>query len=570
MEPIRLPANPRAHSLPLRLGARLRTCQNRLLAVVLGTFALCTPALADNATVGNGTPASCTEAAFDAAITQLVVGVQGPGGVLTFNCGAAMHTINLTTEKSVEGQCTINGGGRITLSGQNLTRHFNIFRTNPEDQTAVTLTDITLTNGRADYGGAVYVGEGTRLDTLRVSVFNSQADFTGGAIAAAGNSLLNVSSSNFTFNAAQAGGAIVSYSVANVADSAFDFNSSISVNGSSIPADGGAIASFLGNLDVQRSTFTGNSADSDGGAIYKKDAELAVDNSRFDANTSSSGGAIFLESLADSASIQNSQFETNEAEFFGGAIQAYDAIEVYRSVFQDNQASGGGAISASAADAIEIADSTFIGNLASSFGGAIVASNLSGSAPPVNLYISQTTTSANSAGNEGGDLYFLDSLPVNASVSYSTLMNASSANGSTLRIGTGSTLSVAASMIWATSGVACSVQPGGLLLTADYNLAPSSCGFGGPHDQFLSSFSAFGLTPITDNGGKVPTFLPQVSSPATDRIAGCLFKGGDARGLVRPVDSNGNGTAECDIGAVERQVVEIVDDRIFANDFEAF
>lgn len=54
------------------------------------------PLLADNATVGDGTPASCTEAALNAAVTQVVVGVQAPGGVLRFACGAAPHTIALT------------------------------------------------------------------------------------------------------------------------------------------------------------------------------------------------------------------------------------------------------------------------------------------------------------------------------------------------------------------------------------------------------------------------------------------------------------------------------------------
>jgi len=31
---------------------------------------------------------------------------------------------------------------------------------------------------------------------------------------------------------------------------------------------------------------------------------------------------------------------------------------------------------------------------------------------------------------------------------------------------------------------------------------------------------------------------------------------------------DGNGSADCDTGAVERQLIELVDDRIFADDFE--
>ena len=43
------------------------------------------PAHADNAVVGNGTPASCTEAAFDTALAS--VQADSFGGVMSFNCG---------------------------------------------------------------------------------------------------------------------------------------------------------------------------------------------------------------------------------------------------------------------------------------------------------------------------------------------------------------------------------------------------------------------------------------------------------------------------------------------------
>ena len=52
-------------------------------------------ASAANAVVGNGSPASCTEAAFDAALTTASNG----GGTITFNCGPAVKTINFTDSK---------------------------------------------------------------------------------------------------------------------------------------------------------------------------------------------------------------------------------------------------------------------------------------------------------------------------------------------------------------------------------------------------------------------------------------------------------------------------------------
>src|SRR5262245_43150569 len=61
--------------------------------------------------VGNGTPASCTEAAFDAALTT--------GGTITFNCGPAPFAIPITSRKSINADTTIDGGGKITLDGLN-------------------------------------------------------------------------------------------------------------------------------------------------------------------------------------------------------------------------------------------------------------------------------------------------------------------------------------------------------------------------------------------------------------------------------------------------------------------
>ncbi len=59
--------------------------------------------------VGNGTPDSCTEQALIAAVTK--------GGVVTFDCGAAAHTITVTSQIDVKKDTVIDGGGKVTLSG---------------------------------------------------------------------------------------------------------------------------------------------------------------------------------------------------------------------------------------------------------------------------------------------------------------------------------------------------------------------------------------------------------------------------------------------------------------------
>ena len=76
---------------------------------------------AADAVVGTGTPASCTEAAFDAALLAASIG----GGTITFNCGPATATIPFTLVKIVNlGNVIIDGGNRIILNAGNNDRHF--------------------------------------------------------------------------------------------------------------------------------------------------------------------------------------------------------------------------------------------------------------------------------------------------------------------------------------------------------------------------------------------------------------------------------------------------------------
>src|SRR6478672_9760923 len=67
--------------------------------------------------VGDGTPDSCTSAAFLSAVTA--------GGVITFNCGPNPKVIALTQTAKVRNSArklVIDGGGKVTLSGGNANR----------------------------------------------------------------------------------------------------------------------------------------------------------------------------------------------------------------------------------------------------------------------------------------------------------------------------------------------------------------------------------------------------------------------------------------------------------------
>jgi hypothetical protein len=91
--------------------------------------------------VGTGTPGSCTEAALDAALAETMA----TGGTLTFDCGAAPHTITVTDPKYITDPITIDGGNLITLSGGGTTTVIEL----DNNLSMLTLQNLTIANGHA-------------------------------------------------------------------------------------------------------------------------------------------------------------------------------------------------------------------------------------------------------------------------------------------------------------------------------------------------------------------------------------------------------------------------------------
>jgi hypothetical protein len=123
--------------------------------------------------VGTGTPESCTGDAFIAAVAK--------GGVITFNCGPEMAIVRLTKPAKVFNdkgpKIVIDGGGKVTLSGENVTRilYMNTCDQNQvwttshcdnQDSPQLTVQNLTFANGNSknetkyDGGGAIYASGG--------------------------------------------------------------------------------------------------------------------------------------------------------------------------------------------------------------------------------------------------------------------------------------------------------------------------------------------------------------------------------------------------------------------------
>lgn len=181
-------------------------------------------------------------------------------------------------------------------------------------------------------------------------------------------------------------------------------------SGYGIHADGGAIRSAGGNLELTEVRLEGNEA-YEGGAVYLVDGSLILDLSTVVSNHSeTSGGAVYVES--GTARISDTTFDGNVAGEWGGAIR-FDGTEltVGGSMFFDNRRSGpesqgdGGAIFIDDGAAV-IERSEFRNNVAEYPGMGLCAR---GGAIAADWFTSLTVTDSefesNVSGYHGGAIY---------------------------------------------------------------------------------------------------------------------------------------------------------------------
>ena len=291
-------------------------------------------------------------------------------GILTLDSDIAMtddEAANFVNGVIINKNIRIDGKGH-TIDAKNLGRIFKI-----NNWCDVTLTNVTLTNGNATVGGAIY--NFGNLDLVYVNFVNNTAKY-GGAImnyayglvlddstftnntAKIGGAIYNsedcfvVGNSTFTNNTAKIGGAIYNYGIG------FVVGNSTFVNNSAV--DGaGAIMNGGRGFVVGNSTFANNTATSKGGAIYNYGIGFVVGNSTFANNTAEDAGAVYNE--GDNSVVGNSTFVNNTATSIGGAIINNGKLVVDNSAFEDNAANYyGGAIFNW--DDLQVTNSAFDGN----------------------------------------------------------------------------------------------------------------------------------------------------------------------------------------------------------------
>ena len=253
-----------------------------------------------------------------------------------------------------------------------------------------------------------------------------------------------------------------------------------------------------------------------GGGILNNGGTVSVSNSTLSGSSSSAGGGIA--NLGGTVTITNSTFSGNTASG-GGIFNQGGTVTITGSTISNNFAPGGGGIW--------------------NQGGTVTVTN--------------STISNNSAtlGNFAmGGAIFIDSGTVN--IANSTLSNNLAINGGGgIRV-IGGTVNIKNSIVANSTGGDCSVAAPGTLNALGVNFSTD-----GTCPGFTQVTAAqLNLGPLQDNGGPTKTHALLSGSVAIDAVTDCTDVAGDPvtkdqRGVMRPIDGNCDGIAQCDVGGYE-------------------
>jgi len=297
------------------------------------------------------------------------IGFSDTLGTATISLTSALPSIT-----DVDG-LTINGGGDITVSGNDL---YQVFHTNAE--IALTLNSVTVANGNNSDGGGIYAGGNLIITNSTFS--NNNSTNNGGGIfkdgwVGMGHYTITITNSTFSGNSAteSGGGVFNGGTQAGGTNNLIITNSIFSDNSS---ASGGGILNGGGELTITNSTFSGNSAIERGGGVLGG-GRLTITNSIFSGNSANYGGGTSISGSLHTQgflTITNSTFSGNSATVSGGGAcsSGYGYLTIINSTFSDNSATedGGGVYnSAGYTNSLTITNSTFSGNSATEDGGGV-------------------------------------------------------------------------------------------------------------------------------------------------------------------------------------------------------
>jgi predicted outer membrane repeat protein len=242
-------------------------------------------------TVNSSADAGGTCPGVDCTLRQaLATAVSGD----TINFAAALSTITLTSgELVINKAVTISGPGAnlLTVRRDPAAANFRIFETFFVALfTNITISGITIANGSADIGGAIYSSR--ELLSITNCVLSGNTATNGGAIYTDPNAGVTTTNTTLSGNTAALGGAI--YNVTNGGVTLI--NSTLSGNSATASSNGGGALYNLGSATITGTTISGNSATRSGGAIFNN-GTITITSSTISGNSatgaSAGGGGIY-------------------------------------------------------------------------------------------------------------------------------------------------------------------------------------------------------------------------------------------------------------------------------------
>jgi parallel beta-helix repeat protein len=408
----------------------------------------------------------------------------------------------------------------------------------------VTLSNSSLSNNRASQDGGGLFNEGT-LNASNSSFSNNAASSRGGAIANSGGTA-TVSGSGFTGNvASQSGGGFFNNGTATVSGSSFSNNSAVNHGGGLLTVAGGTST-------IEQSNFSGNSAGGNGGGLSSNLSTTSVSNSNLSGNRAGGDGGGIYSDLS-TTNVSNSNLSTNSALNNGGGIASTNSSSTTlssSSLTQNTAGNNGGGLSNSDGSFARLNNSTLNGNSAGVNGGGL-ANESGGTA-----IVSQNTLSGNNATNSGGGIYSQDSTTT-TTLSNSTVTLNWAASGGGLFNDLGST-TLTSTIVGGNTNK--QDLGGSSFSSGGNNLIGNGSGASGFTNGVNSDLVGTAATPIDpllgslqNNGGSTLTHALLAGSPAINAGSNPDNLQNDQRGSGFPRTLDG----ATDIGAIEQKLVPV-------------
>ncbi len=414
-------------------------------------------------------------------------------------------------------------------------------------------------NTAASDGGGVYANRATPSDGLAIlgSTLTGNASGRDGGGATQAGGILTITGSTFRNNTASSGGgggACNQGGPSTLTTSVFDANTS-GIGG------GGGFECQGGSMSATGCSFTGNTAGRDGGGGFENEGgDLILTDCLVEGNQTladrdggggfeNEGGDLTMTRCRVIDNVANIETSVNAG---GGGIEneGGPAILTDCTIAINRVNKEGGGLNNNGGD-LTMVGCTVSGNVAGTVGGGIQQNGGDQS-------ISNSTISGNSAGSAGGGLY---------QPGFGTLLNVTIADNTAQRGGgvfkgssssSGRELTLKNTLLSNASGGNFSDRfesnPRGTfsVVSAGHNLSSDgTLAFALNRTGDLNNTAAK-LLPLGNNGGPTSTHALQPDSAAIDGGDNMGAPGTDQRGVERPIDGDGNGSAIVDIGAVEQ------------------